>query len=41
MAVNSTMEFLELLVVGAMTAVILTVFGLVMVGLFRRTRIHH
>jgi len=35
------MQLLGSLAFAAMTLVNLTVFGLVMVGIFRRTRVHH
>jgi hypothetical protein len=35
------MQLLGTLVFGVMTAVNLTLFGLIVVGLFRRTRVHH
>jgi hypothetical protein len=35
------MQFLGSLAFAAMTLVNLAVFGLVMVGIFRRTRVHH
>jgi hypothetical protein len=35
------MQLLGTLVFGAMTAVNLTLFGLILVSLFRRTRVHH
>jgi len=38
---RNIMGIIGLVLFGGMTAVNLTVFGLVMVGLFRRTRIHH
>lgn len=35
------MQLLGTLVFGAMTAVNLTLLGLIVVGLFRRVRVHH
>lgn len=35
------MQLLGTLVFGAMTAINLTLFGLIVVGLFRRIRVHH
>jgi hypothetical protein len=38
---EKTMQFIGPLAFGAMAVVNLTVLALVLVGLFRRTRVHH